>query len=135
MKRFVLALALLPVPALAAAPVTGRWLTAEKDSIIEIAPCGKALCGRAVRVLKRMPDGRMPVDRNNPNSALRGRPVEGLTVLSNFTDAGGHWAGRIYDPKSGKTYRSKLTRNANGTLKVEGCVAIFCQAFTWTPVR
>ena len=28
---------------LAAEPVAGRWMTAEKDGVILIAPCGKAL--------------------------------------------------------------------------------------------
>lgn len=127
--------ALAAVPAQAAAPVAGRWLTTERDSVIEIGPCGTALCGRVARVLKRMPDGRMPLDLNNPNAALRNRPVQGLTILSNFTDGGSVWNGRIYDPRSGKTYKSKLERLGNGNLKVSGCVAFFCQSFVWTPAR
>ena len=39
--------------------------------------------------------------------------------------------GKIYDPNSGKTYDSKIGVNANGTLKVEGCVLVVCQAQTW----
>lgn len=129
------AAALVATPALGATPVTGKWLTAEKDSIIEIGACGTAVCGRVAQVLQRMKDGREPIDLNNPNPALRGRKVEGITILTGFMPNGKNWKGKIYDPKSGKTYTSYLTRNANGTLKVQGCVGPFCQAFTWTAAR
>ena len=119
-------------PALAAPPVTGRWMTADKDSIIEIAPCGKRVCGRVARVIKRNPDGTMPRDANNPDPALRRRAVEGMTILSDFTPAGSVWQGRIYDPRSGRSYKSKLARNADGSLNVQGCVAFFCRSFRWT---
>ena len=39
--------------------------------------------------------------------------------------------GKIYDPNSGKTYDSKISVNTNGTLKVEGCILVICQAQTW----
>ncbi|MEO7470189.1 MAG: DUF2147 domain-containing protein, partial [Sphingobium limneticum] len=29
----------------------------------------------------------------------------------------------------------KVSRNANGTLKVQGCIAFFCKTQTWTAVR
>ena len=43
--------------------------------------------------------------------------------VTGFTDGGHLWNGRIYDPKSGKSYKSKLNRNPDGTLTVQGCVA------------
>jgi len=130
-----LTLAMIATPALAAAPVTGKWLTAEKDSVIEIGTCGGTVCGKVLRVLKTMPGGGVPIDRNNPNASLRTRKVEGILILSGFTDAGSSWKGKIYDPKSGKTYTSYLTRNSDGSLKVQGCVGPFCQAFIWTAAR
>ena len=56
-------------------------------------------------------------------------------MLSGFTADDDVWRGQIYDPKSGKTYRSVVRRNANGTLKVEGCVGPFCKTQTWRPAR
>ena len=129
------AFALMTFPALAATPVTGKWITAEKDSIIEIGACGDKVCGRVLRVMKMMSNGKMPLDANNPDPALRDRSVQGMTILSGFTDGGSLWNGRIYDPKSGKTYKSKLTRNPDGTLKVQGCIGFLCKAYTWTAVR
>ena len=95
------ALLLLAAPAQAATPVSGRWLTEDGGAIVTLAPCGPATCGRITRVLKGPPSGRA-VDRNNPDPKLRTRPVEGLTILSGFTDAGKDWRGRIYDPNTGK---------------------------------
>ena len=122
-------------PALAATPVTGKWMTAERDSIVEIGSCGNTVCGKVLRVLKMQPDGKPPIDSNNPDPALRGRLVEGTMILTGFTDGGALWNGRIYDPKSGKSYKSKLARNADGSLKVQGCIGFLCQTFKWTAVK
>ncbi len=129
-------LAVLAVPAAAAVPVSGRWFTAEKDSIVEIAPCGVAICGKIVRILKASPDGKPPVDRNNPEVALRTRPILGMTLLSGFRDDGDEWTGgTIYDPRAGRSYKARLLRLANGTLKVTGCVGPFCRSVIFTPVK
>ncbi len=121
-------------PAFAAVPVNGRWLTVEKDSVVEIGPCGGAVCGRIARILTPQPEG-PPRDENNPNPALRIRPVEGLTILSGFRDGGKNWQGSIYDPRKGKTYKSFLTLLANGTPQVKGCLGPFCQSQIWTRAR
>lgn len=133
MIRYLAATTLLlsTVPASAApAPITGRWVTQGGQAVVEVASCGKALCGRIVRILKPRPGG-AAVDANNPDKALRSRPIQGLAILSNFTADDDHWRGRIYDPESGRTYRSEL-RGSGGTLKVKGCFGPFCRTQTWT---
>lgn len=120
-------------PAFAAAPISGKWMTAEKDSIIEIAACGKNMCGNIKKFL--IPVEGPPFDRKNPNVALQKRPLLGLPILLALADSGKQWEGKIYDPKSGKTYKSKAYLNANGTLTVKGCIAIFCQSFVWTAAK
>lgn len=121
-------------PADAATPVAGRWLTEEGSAVVTIGPCGPAMCGRITKLIKGPPSG-PPVDRNNPDKRLRDRPLEGLTILTGFTDAGDDWRGRIYDPKSGKTYKSILRREADGGLKVQGCIAFFCRTQQWRAAR
>jgi len=136
MVRFAFAaLALAAAPGYAATPVTGKWLTVEKDSVVEIGTCGKSVCGRIVRILKATADGKPAFDKFNPDPSLRTRPIEGMMILSGFTAAGSVWNGRIYDPRSGKSYRSKLARNPDGTLKVQGCIAFLCRTQTWTAAR
>lgn len=130
---FILALAANASPVLAAVPVTGRWYTAEKDSIVHIGQCGPVICGKVAKVLKTPPGGGPAVDSNNPDPSLRSRPIQGITILSGFKDAGGEWEGQIYDPRAGKTYRSTMAKQPDGSLKVKGCVGPFCKAVTFTP--
>jgi uncharacterized protein (DUF2147 family) len=126
--------ALSTFPAQAAQPVTGRWATVDGKAIVAVAPCGQHLCGRIEKIVKPTP-GRPQTDIKNPDPALRSKPLVGLALLTGFTDAGDLWKCTIYDPESGKSYTSKVSRNANGTLKVQGCIAFFCKTQTWTPVR
>ena len=134
MRMIVLAAALaLAAGAARADPVEGEWLNQARTGKIHIAACpGKAdrLCG----AISSMTDRTKTLDANNPDPALRSRSLIGLQVLRDFRRAEpGRWTnGRIYDPKSGKTYDSRLSFGANGSLKVEGCIAILCQAQTWT---
>jgi uncharacterized protein (DUF2147 family) len=133
-KRIVLASValLLGTPALAATPIAGRYVTEDGSGVIEIARCGPAVCGRLVRILKAKP-GAPTTDVNNSDASLRSRPILGIPILTGFTDKGDDWRGRIYDPRNGKSYKSIVTREANGTLKVQGCIAVFCQTQVWKP--
>ena len=127
---FVMAFA-VGSPAFAAQPVTGAWLTDAKDGIIEIAPCGAKLCGRLVKMLA--PPKGPPIDRNNPDPALRNRPLLGMAVLTGFTADGDVWRGSGYDPKVGKSYATTLQRTGPNTLKIKGCVFGFlCRSAIWT---
>jgi uncharacterized protein (DUF2147 family) len=118
------------VPAWAAAPsIAGRWITEDGKALIEIARCGKAMCGRILRVLNPAP-GSSGLDANNPDPARRSRPLAGLTILAGLTDAGDVWKGQIYDPKSGRTYASRVWTQG-GALKVEGCWGPLCQTRSW----
>jgi uncharacterized protein (DUF2147 family) len=118
-------------PAFAADPITGRWVTEDKDAVIEIAPCGKSLCGRIVRFLVPPPDGPGQRDVNNPDKAKRNRTLMGLAVLTGFREEPDLWRGRIYDPKSGRDYRSVIRRKGASTIEVRGCIGPFCQAQVW----
>ncbi len=124
----------LAAPAIAATPITGRYLTEDGAGVIEVARCGDKLCGRLVRIVKATP-GAPTTDVNNGDPALRSRPILGMPILSGFADAGSDWRGRIYDPRNGKSYKSIVSKNADGSLKVQGCIAIFCQTQVWKPAR
>jgi uncharacterized protein (DUF2147 family) len=121
-------------PAFAADPVEGEWLTQAATGKVRIAPCpGKPnlMCG-VISWLKDPADA-VAKDAHNPDPALKSRPIMGLPMIWNFKQAApGRWTGgKIYDPNTGKTYDSKISVNANGTLKVEGCILMVCQAQTW----
>ncbi len=128
----IAAVLLVAGPALAATPIAGRYVTEDGSGVIEIGRCGQTVCGKLVRILKSEP-GAPKTDVNNSDAALRSRPILGIPILSGFTDAGSDWRGRIYDPRNGKSYKSIVSRQANGSLKVQGCIAIFCQTQVWKP--
>lgn len=124
----------LPVPALAA-EVSGNWITQDKSAIVTISECGTSLCGSIARILVQRAD--IPKnDIHNPDPARRAYPLNGLRILSGFMRKGTRWeGGRIYDPKTGKSYASKLRLNADGSLGVSGCISIICRTQRWTRAR
>lgn len=117
------------------AAVEGDWLTADRTAIVRIGPCGAHLCGAVARVLARGPN--VPrTDVHNPDPGLRSRPLVGLPVLIGFGRNGAEWSGgRAYDAKTGRSYRAKLTPNADGSLTVTGCILFLCKSQRWTRVR
>ena len=120
----------LPSAAIAAEPVTGRWITDDGKAIVTIGNCGKTVCGQISRILAPTPKG-PPVDENNPDPKLRARPILGLQVLNGFTADGDGWKGRIYSPEEGKTYRSVMQRAGPDIIKVKGCILFFCKTQIW----
>jgi uncharacterized protein (DUF2147 family) len=112
------------------ASIVGRWLNDSGKMLIEIAPCGKEMCGHVLRMPNPTP-GSPAVDAMNPDPTLRARPLVGLPILTGFIPEGDHWRGQIYNPKSGRTYRSQLVRAGN-SLTVKACIGPFCRTLTWT---
>ena len=134
MRRLALLAGLVAAAVQAApVPVAGTWLTPEGKALVRIEPCGAQLCGRIVKVLKPRPGG-PAVDSANRDPALRTRPIEGLSILTSFVATGERWTGRIYDPESGRSYRSELTRHGD-SLDVKGCLGPFCRTQHWTARR
>lgn len=130
-----IALLALPIAAHAADPITGQWVTANGNAIVTIANCGKAACGKISKIIHPDPKGD-GTDRKNPDPALKSRKVLGLMIIPNFTDAGKDWRGEIYSPEAGKSYHGYLSKQADGSLQVKGCIAAFlCQTQKWTPAR
>ena len=136
-----LALALLPAamafasPALAANSILGDWVTQERDAIVRIAKCGNTVCGRIHRFLVTPPNGPGQKDVNNPDKKLRDRTVLGMAILTGFTPDDDIWRGKVYDPKSGKTYRSEVSLNSANSLKMKGCIAFLCQGQNWSRAK
>jgi uncharacterized protein (DUF2147 family) len=129
---FALLLIASAAPALAAPDVTGNWIVQDRSGVVTIERCGASVCGRITRALIIKPNY-PKTDVHNPDPKLRSRPMIGLPIISGFKEEADRWAnGKIYDPESGKTYKSHLRLNADGSLKVSGCIAFFCQSQRWT---
>ena len=84
------------------------------------------------------PENRNPsrLDAENPDPALRSRPLRGLVIMTGFRYEGdGEWTGgRIYDPNSGNTYKGTIRVVDSITLKLRGYVGISLlgRTDTWT---
>ena len=93
----------------AAVPDGVWWIMASKVAV-QIYDCGGLLCGRIVWLQHpRDAAGQLARDKENPDPALRQRPLCGQTVLWGLQPAGPeHWtSGWLYNPDDAKTYRVK----------------------------
>ena len=139
MKKYILFLILsfLNLNIFADDNIFGYWLTS--GSIVKIENCNNQVCGKIVTVF--VEDGVDPesiLDDNNKDKSLRKRTIIGIDLLSEFEiknkDQKTFKGGRIYDPRSGNSYKSNLYLNDNGILKVEGCLAFMCDGEEWQPL-
>jgi len=106
-----------PANSAASQPATtplGVWLTEQKEGKVRIEQCGVNLCGYSVDA------------KSNQN---------GEQVLINMKPGNdSKWSGRIFDPKSGRTYDSTIALKGADTLRVQGCAlgGMFCGGQTWS---
>jgi uncharacterized protein (DUF2147 family) len=109
---------------------TGRWITADNQAVIQIAPCGKNLCGQIVGLAHAA--GPTPKD-------WQGRPQCGLTILQTTptTDDNGNprWVGTVTDPRSGVIYHATVALDEFRHLLLHGYVLLpfLGKTQTWLP--
>ena len=126
MKRTLITLVALAglAGAASADPLEGNWRTPADDNgnsgIVEVAPCGAALCGTLVQAF----DG---------SGASIQTPNIGRQIIFDTTPSGGgEYRGQVWSPDRDKTYNSRLQLNGN-SLAVSGCVLGICRdGGTWT---
>ncbi|MDP2173098.1 MAG: DUF2147 domain-containing protein [Candidatus Cloacimonadaceae bacterium] len=131
---------LMPLALLAQKPddITGVWYNGEKTSKIEVFKTTAGNYAGRIVWLKVPNDaaGIPRVDKDNPEASLRARPLMGLVVLTglNVKANAKYDGGKIYDPKSGKTYSSKAEFDGIDNLKLRGYigVSIVGRTDTWT---
>ncbi|MEH6758284.1 MAG: DUF2147 domain-containing protein [Parasphingorhabdus sp.] len=126
---------LLAAPALASDSIKGNWVTQDGDAIIKIDQCGDTVCGRIHKYLVTPPNGVNQKDTKNPDKNLRNRKLLGTAILTGFKPDGDIWRGKVYDPKSGKIYRSEVNLVSQSKLKMKGCIGPFCQGQNWTRAK
>lgn len=119
-------------------PAFGLWLTPGGSAKVRVGPCAghpSDACGILVWLRHGRDGAGAPVrDVANPDPRLRTRPLAGVALIGGFRRTGpGRWTdGHIYDPDTGKTYRSTMSVASDGTLDVAGCVLVICRSQTWT---
>jgi len=118
--------------------VKGTWLNSGKDAKVEIYKSGDKYAGKIVWTKDPYEaDGKtLKKDNKNSDENLRNRTILNMIILTNFRYDDGEWVnGSIYDPKNGKTYKSKM-KISNGSLEIRGYVGspAFGKTTTWTKV-
>lgn len=138
-KAIVPLLALLFVAAEAekADPICGVWFSQERDAKLQIYQQGETFEAKIIWLKEPNRAGRPDIDANNPDLALRGRPMLGLVLLRDLRKSDTpnlYTGGRIYDPKNGKTYDCRVTLNGD-KIELRGFVLglpLLGRTSTWT---
>ena len=117
--------------------IVGYWLAPQ--SIFEIKNCDGALCAEIVQIfVAEGVDPKSILDSKNMDPELQSRPLIGINIFEGFNgefdSKNTLQGGRIYNPRDGKTYKSRLRLLDNGNLRVEGCVLFICDGDEWRPL-
>jgi uncharacterized protein (DUF2147 family) len=111
--------------------ILGYWRE-PSGSVIEIFACGSDVCAKMAAI---SPTADSQVDGNNPDPKARTQPLCGMQIGYGFhlDDAAHADGGRLYDPKSGKTYHGTMSADGD-KLNLRGYVGIraFGRSETWT---
>ncbi len=106
-------------------PAEGTWKTQVDDgayAYVKMSACGAALCGTIARTFN---------DGGEYKSKNLGKK---LVWDMKSVGSGSYKGGKIWQPSTGKTFKSKMSLSGN-TLKVSGCVGPICKKQTWSRVN
>lgn len=120
--------------------VVGLWLSEEKDGKVEIFEKADGTFAGCTRWIIFNGEENPPVkDEMNPEVTKRDRPIVGMEIMYGFEFKKDSWInGRIYDPRTGNTYRAKmkLKENDKNTLLFRGHLGVpmMGKTTTWTRI-
>lgn len=119
--------------------ILGKWVNSSGEAHIEISKRSDKYFGKIVW-LKEPKDakGAVKTDLKNPDAGQRSKAILGLEILKDFVFDKDKWTdGKIYDPKSGKTYDCNMTIKSNGDLNMRGYigVSLLGRSETWKRVK
>jgi len=99
----------------------GTYMTDKNEGMVEITKRDNKYFGK---LLWTKTEGKL--DTNNPDVKQQSQPLRGKEILKSFDFNGTDlWHnGTIYDPKNGKTYSCKITRDEKGNLSVRGFIGV-----------
>jgi uncharacterized protein (DUF2147 family) len=116
----------------------GLWQTIDDETrqpkaLVRILEEGGQLVGRVEKILSDRPDAVCEACTD----ARRGKPVQGMTILTGLRKDGQAWTGgEILDPKNGKVYQARATLADGGRkLDVRGFIGVALIGRTQTWIR
>ena len=112
----------------------GTYMTDKNEGMVEITKKGTKYYG--ILTWTKTPG---KLDSNNPDDKQKTDKLAGKEILKDFVfDGKDLWHnGTIYDPKNGKTYSCKITRDDKGNLNVRGYIGVSMLGRTtfWVKVK
>lgn len=123
---FILAILLLlhSEKSITAEQIIGNWMSEDKDMAVEIFKKNNSYAAQVIWFLcdPKTPDIHSFKDTANPDPKLRNRPWLGMVVVNDLKfDGKSEWNdGNIYDPNSGRTYKSVVRLQSPNELIVRG---------------
>jgi uncharacterized protein (DUF2147 family) len=115
----------------------GTWKMENGKVTVEVAYCGEAkICAKIIALAKPLnKQGKPKVDKENPNPALRSRPLIGLQLIDGMSpDGENRWKGQIYNADDGNIYRSTAVL-AGDTMLVRGFWGPFSKKMNFIRVK
>ena len=124
--------AVAPAPS-SKAPHLGQWSTEGGKSRVEVSDCAPAVCAKIVWLKESNDEKGQPLrDGYNKNTAMRARPILGLSLFENMKPARAGWEGRIYNPEEGEWYDVTVWMAGPDKISIKGCVLFVCETHNWT---
>ncbi len=135
------------VPAQAQSPIEGTWKTGA-ESEITISDCQTHYCGHITKIvvpphiIERYGNnleaiGTNFTDQLNKDPALRGRPIQGMQILTLRTGRNpAVYDGEIYNPEDGNIYSGFVEVINEDRIRLNGCVLynLVCRGEEWERV-
>lgn len=117
--------------------ILGIYLTDEKDAKVEIFKQGNKYFGKTIWLKsKSNVDSKTLLDKNNPNKALRNRPLLGLVFITDLVYKKGEWVdGKLYAPKEGLTVNGKFRFLPNGDLELKASYLLITDTRIWKRIQ
>ena len=122
--------------------IVGKWLSSKKRNQVQIYKQGNKYFGKLVWMVEpNDPINKTPkVDKENPDEAMRNRPLMNVVLVTNLVYKGHNtWGdGEIYNPEDGKTYNCEVSMHDANSIDLRGYVmgiSFLGKTRTWTRVK
>lgn len=117
--------------------VFGVWIDHTGRGAVELTRCGTAVCGQVIWLQTATAVGGRPLmDGNNPNTALRNRPICGLQIIGDVRPKadGTYVDGWIYNPEDGGRFSLDLKLLRQDRLQIHGFAGVrfLGETHVWT---
>ena len=118
-RILVIALALSASSARAADELMGAWQRGDGIARVKVAPCGKVICMTNIYIRPDVTDEKV-----------------GERLEFDVKSSGADLAGRVLDPKTGKSYSATIVVNGD-RMSTRGCIlgGVICKSTEWTRIR